>query len=88
MIERAVILCRDDTLDITDFTMKFDRELSVNNSALELNIEVKEVELIQKALQTTNYNQNQAAQLLGISRDALIRRMKKYKIKILKEIND
>ena len=35
-------------------------------------------------MKKTNYNQKKAATLLGISRDALIRRMKKFHIKIEK----
>lgn len=45
-----------------------------------------EVEKIREALIDADMNQNVAAQNLGISRDALIRRMKKYHITISKQV--
>ena len=52
----------------------------------DLNIHTQEVKLIQEALENTQYNQMKAATLLGISRDALIRRMRKYNITINKKM--
>lgn len=45
-----------------------------------INLENVERELIIKALNMSNYNQSRAAQLLGITRSALIYRMQKYAI--------
>ncbi|MCX6247610.1 MAG: response regulator [Bacteroidetes bacterium] len=45
----------------------------------------KEMLLLRKALKEKSFNQKAAAEVLGISRDALIRRMKKYNIRIKKE---
>ena len=54
-------------------------------NAVVLNLEEQEQNLILTALNECGYNQVLAAQLLGISRDSLIRRMKKFNIKIMKE---
>jgi DNA-binding protein Fis len=43
--------------------------------------------MVLKALQTCKYNQTTAADMLGITRDALIRKMKKYNISITKGEN-
>ena len=53
----------------------------------DLNIMQHEIKLIQEALQNSQFNQIKAATLLGISRDALIRRMRKYNISINKKMN-
>jgi DNA-binding NtrC family response regulator len=45
---------------------------------------LNEIEIIRAALIKTRYNQKAAAESLGITRDALIRRMKKYGINITK----
>jgi DNA-binding protein Fis len=38
--------------------------------------------MIRKALQMCKYNQTSTADMLGITRDALIRKMKKYDINV------
>jgi len=40
--------------------------------------------LIRLALKEKSYNQNKSAELLGITRDSLIRRMKKFNILVSK----
>jgi len=52
-----------------------------------LNLEDIEKYAIREALQNNNFNQLIAAGVLGISRDALIRRMKKYNISVYKTDN-
>jgi DNA-binding NtrC family response regulator len=49
-----------------------------------VNLKNNEIQIIQKALQSVRYNQKAAADILGITRDALIRKMKKYNIRINK----
>jgi len=85
LIERAIILTDKNHLDLQDFTIQF-QESRRNKEPIKqnLNLEINEITLIKKALNTTKFNQNQAAKLLGISRDALIRRLKKHQIKIQK----
>ncbi|MGV8112529.1 MAG: helix-turn-helix domain-containing protein [Lentimicrobium sp.] len=50
-----------------------------------LNLDEQEQNLILQALNECGYNQVLAAKMLGISRDSLIRRMKKFNIRIMKE---
>ena len=78
MVERALILSDDSTLTISDFPTKDHHKAE----KLHLNILDNELYLIKKALKETDYNQKRAAVLLGLSRDALIRRMKKFNLKI------
>jgi transcriptional regulator with PAS, ATPase and Fis domain len=85
MAERAVILSTGRIIDVSDLLS--DPVIMYQDSCdTNLNIDNKEIDLILKALKSTNYNQNQAANLLGISRDSLIRRMKKHKITIQKDL--
>jgi DNA-binding NtrC family response regulator len=85
MVERAVILSTDQPLTLADFMVNFSNNNQTKGKQ-DLNIEKHEIKLIRNALESTQYNQIQAASLLGISRDALIRRMKKHDIKINKKI--
>lgn len=86
MVERAIILSHNNILTLNDFPIKFgDSDLS-DVSAEELDLAESEFRLVREALRRTNYNQKHAAHLLGISRDSLIRRMKKYQITIMKNI--
>lgn len=84
LIERALILSNKSHLDLSDFNVSLDNHKTQPEIEHEqnLNLEENEMMLIKKSLESTNYNQNQAAKLLGISRDALIRRLRKYEIKI------
>jgi len=84
MIERALILCKSDHLSVMDFPMKSQVLSNKNIQTSNFNIETNERSLIQEALVKCSFNQISAAQLLGISRDALIRKMKKYEITIKK----
>ena len=81
MIERAIILSDNNVLNIELFGISKDpgkkREVVQKN----LNMEKNEIDIIEKALAQTNQNQKEAATLLGISQYALLRRMKKYKIR-------
>ncbi|MCD4817757.1 MAG: sigma-54 dependent transcriptional regulator [Candidatus Cloacimonetes bacterium] len=82
MVERALILSKDDVLWENDFL------ISVNDKnqhkSVNLNLDENEIKLIKIALKKTSFNQNKASVLLGISRDALKRRLQKYKMKIVK----
>ena len=84
--ERALVLCTNDTLNLSDFTVSLERKKSKIFSYTNLNLEKNEIRLIYEALSKSGYNQNRASKYLGISRDSLIRRMKKYDIQIKKEI--
>lgn len=94
VIERAVLFEKGeyisvDSINIMDSsTAKSQSKESVSTEFVisdipERGISLKDVEksLIQKALESTNGNQTKAAQLLGISRETIKYRMKKFNIK-------
>ncbi len=84
MTERAFILNRSDKFSIQDFPVKptVQNKEAVKNK--DLNLQAVETGLVKDALKSTGNNQKAAAEILGITRDALIRKMKKYNIKIIK----
>jgi DNA-binding NtrC family response regulator len=82
MTERAIILCKGNLLSIYDFPIK-SQKISISTDIEEsVNLKNLEIKIILKALQSSKYNQQSAADLLGITRDALMRKMKKYEITV------
>ncbi len=81
IVERAIILSNEPVLTLNDFPIK----LSDKQKNKTENYET-EVEKIKKALELNDFNQSKAAKYLGISRDALIRKMKKYNLRIIRKI--
>jgi DNA-binding NtrC family response regulator len=84
MIERAIILCKGDKLTANDFQTKVQGETEMSKEIINFNLEENELYLIRLALKEKSYNQNKSAELLGITRDSLIRRMKKFNILVSK----
>lgn len=84
MTERAFILCKGDVLGIPDFPVKTGAKPEPAGTSTAFNMKNLEKELVRDALKHTSYNQKAAADMLGITRDALIRKMKKYNISINK----
>jgi DNA-binding NtrC family response regulator len=84
MIERAIILCKTESLKASDFQTGEAHNSEKEKEKINFNLEENELKLVHLALKEMNYNQNKTAELLGITRDALIRRMKKYNIKVSK----
>ena len=84
MVERAIILCKGKLLEVNDFPVKQQIVPLSDQQSDSVNLKNNEMMIIQKALQSVKYNQRAAAGLLGITRDALIRKMKKYNIVINK----
>ncbi len=82
MVERAFLISDKSRFTIGDFFIPEDKNASLSESESNLNLDENEKRLIRLALEKANYNQNAAAALLGISRDALIRRIKKHDIVI------
>ncbi|MEI7982273.1 MAG: sigma-54 dependent transcriptional regulator [Bacteroidota bacterium] len=80
--ERAVILSVGNTLSAQDFPVKNKPKPSVPEDSERVTIVQKEIEMIRSALRNCDYNQKAASELLGVSRDALIRKMRKYHIRI------
>lgn len=87
MTERALILCKNETLTPDDFHIKQSNSPETSKENIIFNLEENEENLIRLALKEKKYNQNKTAELLGITRDSLIRRMKKYGIMVSKSDN-
>jgi len=81
LAERAIILSKGNSLQICDFPLPVVNKISTTT---DVNPKIDEEDAIRKTLEECEYNQVMAAEILGISRYALIRRMKKYKIDIIR----
>lgn len=84
LAERAIILCKSPSLGIPDFPVKSKMKPFSEHATDSFNLRIHEMNLIRKALQTNNFNQQATADALGIHRDALSRKMGKYNITICK----
>jgi len=82
LTERAVILAQGVSLTCQDFPVKNKVKLPESIDPHRLTLSETEIELIRHSLQSCGYNQSAAAEILGISRDTLIRKMRKYRIKV------
>jgi DNA-binding NtrC family response regulator len=76
VVERAVILSSGNKLNGNDFILQ-PAEMKRKNEQESLNLKLIEQEAIEKALKRSHGNMNKAAELLGITRFALYRKMKK-----------
>ncbi|MEQ8712254.1 MAG: sigma-54 dependent transcriptional regulator [Cyclobacteriaceae bacterium] len=79
-MERAVIMSRNQVLDIDDFFNDSQRDKEAHLNMEAFNIEEMERILIRKAIQKYNGNITKAANELGLTRSSLYRRMEKYGI--------
>lgn len=80
MVERSMILSKDNeelTIKHFNFVANGMNHINLSNN---LNLDENEKILIEKALQKSNGHRIKAAKLLGISRDALKRRIKKFEL--------
>jgi two-component system, NtrC family, response regulator AtoC len=84
MVERALILCDGNRLTVDDFIIKNNQ--AARHTPANLNLDENEKYIIEAALRQTDGNQIKAADLLGISRDALKHRIQKHGIGIHKVI--
>jgi DNA-binding NtrC family response regulator len=84
MTERAIILCKGNMLGVNDFPVKPLQISAMDEKIDSINLKTLEINMVRKALQSSKYNQSAAADMLGITRDALIRKMKKYDIAVSK----
>ena len=86
MVERAMILSRNEYLGLEDFHQDLRGTAAVQVASGEhytlpgegINLEDHEKDLIRQALENARGNQSKAANLLGISRNQLIYRLKKF----------
>jgi DNA-binding NtrC family response regulator len=85
MVERAIILYKGNAIEISDFPIENTMNCSSNETD-SFNLNEIEKKAISQALKKSDYNQTSAADMLGITRDALIRKMKKYNINIQKDV--
>jgi DNA-binding NtrC family response regulator len=84
MAERAIILSKGGLLKVSDFPVNSQKTESKAKNTEVVNLKTQEINMILKALKKSKYNQTSAADMLGITRDALIRRMKKYDITVIR----
>jgi DNA-binding NtrC family response regulator len=82
MTERAIMLCKGNSLGVEDFRFKSHKTEKVVLNDEIVDLKINEIKMIRKALQMCKYNQTSTADMLGITRDALIRKMKKYDINV------
>lgn len=84
MTERAIMLCKGSRIVIADFQLKPQKAEVIATNKDIVDLKSLEANMIRKALQKYNYNQQATADSLGIHRDALSRKLKKYNININK----
>ncbi|MEK8015627.1 MAG: sigma-54 dependent transcriptional regulator [Candidatus Parabeggiatoa sp.] len=86
--ERMVILFSKQTIETKDLPREFRSQKTALFQQIEgftlpdtgLNLQSLEIQMIRQALQKTYGNRTQAARLLGLTRDTLLYRLKKYAI--------
>jgi len=86
VIERAIILCKGTKITSEDFPEFLSNlkkeEVSFENNNLKLKEALKypEKDLILKALNSVNWNRNEAARILGINRTTLYKKMRRFRL--------
>ncbi|MBQ4839360.1 MULTISPECIES: sigma-54-dependent transcriptional regulator [Pseudoalteromonas] len=78
LIERAVLLCQDGVILARDLHLPHAQVNSLESTLPEMTLEEAEKHLIVQALNKFEGNKNKAAQQLGITKQALYRRLEKY----------
>ncbi len=82
-IEHAFVVCIDNTIQMDDLPAHILDYLSSDedkSAASRLPLEDAEAETIRSVLESNDFNRTRAARMLGVSRNTLWRKMKKYKI--------
>ena len=79
VVERAVLLCQAGRVRLQDLPVELARESSADMPE-QTSLRGQERAMIVRALEEAGWNQSKAARALGISRDNLRYRIKKYKI--------
>ena len=89
VIERAVILCKNTIITPEDFPEALNKKTSAavniqgnhgseDNCKLKKALQEPEKDLLVKALESTNWNRNDAAKSLGINRTTLYKKMLRF----------
>ncbi len=81
MIERAIILNKEGSLSVKDFPVS-KKKNSGENPSRNFNLLKHEIDLIKDALQENDFNISATAEVLGIQRMALSRKMNKHNISV------
>jgi DNA-binding NtrC family response regulator len=84
MTERAIMVCKGNMLGMADFQLKLQTEEEILPNDEIVDLKSLEENMIRKVLKKYKYNIQVAADMLGIHRDALSRKLKKYSININK----
>ena len=89
-VERTVILCRSDQIDASDIQLSTSLSspsepvapaaAATSAGASEVSLEELEKQHILSTLDNTNWNKSKAAQILGIERSTLDRKLKRYNV--------
>lgn len=79
LVERALIICENNILNQKCFPLIHSHQQTKTTSVL--NIKENEIILIKSALKKTNFNKSKAAEILGISRHTLLRRIAELDIR-------
>ena len=78
-LEHAFILCKQPTITLDHLPFEL-KTFTVNEIPFGNNGEIDDPQVILQALEKTYWNKSKAAQLLGISRRSIYRKIKEYKI--------
>ena len=79
LMERAVLLCRDDMLSVSDLNIKPSQNATSPSTNLPMmTLENAEKQLITQALDQVSQHVPKAAKLLGLTKSSLYRRLEKY----------
>ena len=78
-VEHAVVLAKSSTINVFDLPSSLNDD-NTNNAVSPGSISQNEARLLQETLQECGWNKKKAAQRLGISRNTLYRKLKKYRI--------
>ena len=82
LIERAVILCDGDSLNLDHFPSFVSEKAGQSTLVNSFDLALIEREVIIRALEECNYNKSQAAKLLNLNWNALHRRLQKFNIEL------
>lgn len=81
LVERTLLVCPSDILDKRDFQAQYTGEIPTETESVRSTLETSERINIEMAIAKSGGNLSRAASMLGISRQALYRRMEKYGMK-------
>ena len=79
-IEKAIIICNSSLLDVSDFALNNQKSINLNDRQDESTLEEMEKKMISTAIDKYESNLSLVASSLGISRQTLYNKMKKYNL--------